>query len=322
MPQVESAVQAQGFRSRLFGFDKDDVLAYVSALAADAQQQELAYQDQIRQLQSQLDKLRGEQSNARACVEKLQEELAAAEQRATLSEKQYDEIAGKLSDSEKRAAEYASRSREAQQAANEWQFKCRDTQRQLEAKTRELEEKAAQPAPVLAPPPAPAEPTEEARLEARRILADARLSAENAEKHLQAQAQEQQARMAENARGLAAGVLVLRDRLARVDARLDAAALDLENATSAIYQALDAADADLRTLGAQMENFGQTAPADPAPAQPQAAAPRRKVTAQPIARRARPVRQAAPAPAHRLRRTAGNTVSQELLDALDRLEEQ
>ena len=78
MPPLDSAVQEQGFRSSLFGFDKDDVLAYVSALAAENQQQAQLYEEQQRQLQAQVDKLKAEQVNARACVEKLQQQLTEA----------------------------------------------------------------------------------------------------------------------------------------------------------------------------------------------------------------------------------------------------
>ena len=317
MPPLDSAVQEQGFRSALFGFDKDDVLAYVSALAAENQQQAQLYEEQQRQLQAQVEKLKAEQVNARACVEKLQQQLTEAEERAALAEKQYDEIAAKLADAEKRAADASARSRENQQAANEWQFKCRDMQRQLDA--------AAAEKPVL--PVVPAAPVHtdtpaEARLEARRILADARITAENAEKRLAEQADEQKRRMADNARGIAAGVMVLRDRLSRVDARLDAASLDLENATAAIYEALSQTEEDLRTLGVEMSEFRHAPDAPPkAPAQPAA---RQKATAQAVQRPAQSSRGKGTqhAKPQRLRRAGRMPVSQELLDALDRLDDQ
>ena len=321
MPPLDSAVQEQGFRSSLFGFDKDDVLAYVSALAAENQQQAQLYEEQQRQLQAQVDKLKAEQVNARACVEKLQQQLTEAEERAALAEKQYDEIAAKLADAEKRAADASARSRENQQAANEWQFKCRDMQRQLDA--------AAAEKPVL--PVVPAAPVNtdtpaEARLEARRILADARITAENAEKRLAEQADEQKRRMADNARGIAAGVMVLRDRLARVDARLDAASLDLENATAAIYEALSQTEDDLRALGVEMSEFRHAPDATPpkTPASPAPPAARQKATAQAVQRpaqssRGKGTQRAKP---QRLRRTGRMPVSQELLDALERLEDQ
>ena len=321
MPPLDSAVQEQGFRSSLFGFDKDDVLAYVSALAAENQQQAQLYEEQQRQLQAQVDKLKAEQVNARACVEKLQQQLTEAEERAALAEKQYDEIAAKLADAEKRAADASARSRENQQAANEWQFKCRDMQRQLDA--------AAAEKPVL--PVVPAAPVNtdtpaEARLEARRILADARITAENAEKRLAEQADEQKRRMADNARGIAAGVMVLRDRLARVDARLDAASLDLENATAAIYEALPPPADALRARGVEMSEFRHAPDAPPpkTPASPAPPAARQKATAQAVQRpaqssRGKGTQRAKP---QRLRRTGRMPVSQELLDALDRLEDQ
>ena len=272
-------------------------------------------------------------------METLQQQLAEAERRAALAEKQYDEEAAKLAASEQRAAELAARNREIQQNANELQFKCRDLQRQLDARPAESAVPAAASAPAVSPGPEPAaaapagtEPATPAaaRLEARRILADARISAQNAEQRLNAQAEEQKRLMAENARGIAAGVLVLRDRLARVDARLDAATLDLENATAGIYQALDATEQDLRVLGLQMDRFGaagQTAPRTAAAQEPDSSAVSAPASAAPQPRsRAAVARKTnrgtvRPAQTQRLRRAGKNTVSQELLDALDRLDQ-
>ena len=58
MPSEPMNIQEQGFRSSLFGFDKNDVLAYMNALANEAQQHELEYNRQLQQLQSKLDELR------------------------------------------------------------------------------------------------------------------------------------------------------------------------------------------------------------------------------------------------------------------------
>ena len=50
MPSEPMNIQEQGFRSSLFGFDKNDVLAYMNALANEAQQHELEYNRQLQQL--------------------------------------------------------------------------------------------------------------------------------------------------------------------------------------------------------------------------------------------------------------------------------
>ena len=52
MPSEPMNIQEQGFRSSLFGFDKNDVLAYMNALANEAQQHELEYNRQLQQMQS------------------------------------------------------------------------------------------------------------------------------------------------------------------------------------------------------------------------------------------------------------------------------
>lgn len=72
MPSAKPNAPEEGFRRQAWGFNRDDVLAYVNALASEAQQQQLEYEEQVKQLQAQVDKLKKEQLNARACVEKLQ----------------------------------------------------------------------------------------------------------------------------------------------------------------------------------------------------------------------------------------------------------
>ena len=86
MPSEPMNIQEQGFRSSLFGFDKNDVLAYMNALANEAQQHELEYNRQLQQLQSKLDELRSERGTADSRMEALKAELAAATQRADTAE--------------------------------------------------------------------------------------------------------------------------------------------------------------------------------------------------------------------------------------------
>lgn len=343
MPSKDPSIQEKGFRTSMLGFDKNDVLAYMNALANETQQRELEYQQTIDELNAQLDKLKKDQANARRCVEKLQAELNQATQRAETAEKAGSDAVTKLRDAEERATGYQAKYKECQQSILELQFQKRDLEKQI-AEMEAMIPKggmptmAATPAPKpapVAPAPEPVKPareevaapvnvTEEARIEAKKILADARLNAENAERRLRQQEDDQKARMADNARALAAGVQLLRDRLTRVDEKLASASMDLENATGAIYQALDDTSQDLEDLGADMRSFGKLRPAaKPAPApqaqpQPAAAPARAKVSP----RRVRPsAPQPTPEPVKRLRRSAPfRPVSQELGDALDRLD--
>ena len=132
--------------------------------------------------------------------------------------------------------------------------------------------------------------------------------------------------MAENARGIASGVMLVRDRLARVDQRLSAATLDLDNLTLAIYQALDETEAELKELGLDMRDYAQGTPETdipvepvpveepPAPVQqPQAAPPKPekfRVKATPHRAPAKPVRRL---------RSVNRPVSQLLQDQIDRM---
>ena len=327
MPSDSMNIQEQGFRSRMFGgFDKNDVLAYMNTLANEAQQHELEYQEKLRQLQSQLDDLRSQRADAEARVDALKAELAAANQRADQAEAKRRESDEQLQKAQAAAEGVQSEHREIQKNANIWQLKCHDLQQQNETLTQQL---TAARQLNAAPAPTP-DVVREAKLEAQKILADAKLYAESAEKELKQQADTQKSRMAENARGIASGVMLVRDRLARVDQRLSAATLDLDNLTLAIYQALDETEAELKELGLDMRDYAQGTPETdipvepvpveepPAPApqpvqQPQAAPPKPekfRVKATPHRAPAKPVRRL---------RSVNRPVSQLLQDQIDRM---
>lgn len=298
MPSGEPKVPEQGFRRRVVGgFDENDVLAYVNALVNESQQQQMEYEEQIKQLQGQIDKMKKEQANARACVEKLQDELLQQTQRAEKAESDHAESEKKLAESmeqysvsESRATGYQGKYRQSQKTLLEWQTRCQQAEEELSQLRAELAARPEKPAPAQpetpAPAPAPApepvqtpvpapapepapQPVSTPSIEARKILADARIYAENAERRMRREAEEQKQRMAENAKDLAAGVMVLRERLSRVDEKLSAAALDLENATAAIYAALDHTDADLESLGVKLNDFAQGTPETDLPADPE-----------------------------------------------------
>ena len=131
--------------------------------------------------------------------------------------------------------------------------------------------------------------------------------------------------MAENAQGIAAGVMLVRERLARVDERLAAATLDLDGLTQTIYQALDETESELKELGTQMRDYAQgnpetevaytPAPPDAEPDKPEPKQFRVKAQAQPVRQKPQPK------PAYRLRNNR-RPVSQLLQDQIDRLDEQ
>ena len=320
MPSDSMNIQEQGFRSRMFGgFDKNDVLAYMNTLANEAQQHELEYQEKLRQLQAQLDDLRSQRSDAEARVEALKAELAAANQRADLAESKRHESDEQLQKAQSVAESVQSEHREIQKNANIWQLKCHDLQQQNETLTQQL---AAARQLNAAPAPTP-DVVREAKLE------------------LKQQADTQKSRMAENARGIASGVMLVRDRLARVDQRLSAATLDLDNLTLAIYQALDETEAELKELGVEMRDYAQGTPETDIPMEPlpTESAPAAPVVPQPVPQTPQPVQQPQPqaappkpekfrvkatphrAPAKPVRRlrSVNRPVSQLLQDQIDRM---
>ncbi|WP_455502067.1 hypothetical protein [Gemmiger sp.] len=331
MPSEPMNIQDRGFRSGLFGFDKNDVLAYMNALANEAQQHELEYNRQIQQMQSKLDELRGERTAADDRIEALKAEAAAANQRAADAEARARESEDKLATLQKQTAAYQSNQRESQKNANIWQLKCHDLQQKSDDLQKEVDDLHKQlDAARQLNAGAAASPTSdlvrEAKLEAGKILADARLYAESAEKELKQQADTQKNRMAENARSIASGVMLVRERLARVDERLSAATLDLDGLTQAIYQALDQTEAELKELGTDMRSFAQGTPetdipvnvpprTESKPASGTAAKPAERLR---VKAKAQPVHHAPAAPVHRLRNTR-RPVSQLLQDQIDRL---
>ena len=359
--QTLSALQEKGFRTTFRGFDKNDVLAYLNALDNENRQHSAEQEEQIAQLQAQLDKMRScdglvvgspvHYAAAGGSITSFLDRMfyaGGSQMRAEAAEKSAAEVVARAKSVEERATANLSRNKENQQAVVEWQFRCRDLQKQIDEYEKQIAEyeamipkggmpapkqepaPAPQPAPQEKPEPAPepkapqADVTEEARIEARQILMEARLKADAAEERLKQQAEEQQGRMTEHARDLAAILAMLRERVTRVDERLSAATADLDDATTAIYQALDATGADFEAFGAELRHFGENAAKENYPAAQ--AKVRHNKSAQPAAKRVRPVRsqpqvQANNANTHRLRR-AGDTrrsVSQDLNAELERL---
>lgn len=322
MPSETKNLQEQGFRSSLFGFDKNDVLAYMNALAEEAQQHEMQYEEKLRRLQSELDEARTRRDESAVRIETLKAELEAANQRADAAESKRRDSDEELETLQKQLDTYQSGQKESQKNANIWQLKCHDLQQQVDDLQKQLNA-ARQLNTNAAPTP---EMVREARLEASKILADAKLYAESAEKELKQQADTQKSRMAENARSIAAGVMLVRERLARVDQRLNAATLDLDGVTQAIYQALDDTEAELKELGTEMRDFAQGTPeldlpeppaslqAKPAPQQF-----RVKATAQPVRTHRNPAPQQPAHSGNRRLRSVRRPVSQLLQDEIDNL---
>ena len=258
--------------------------------------------------------------------------LAGALLEQDVREKQRREAAAQteIEALQKQTASYQSNQRESQKNANIWQLKHHDLQqknddlqKQVEELQKQLDSARQLNTSSLSTPAS--DLVREAKLEAGKILADARLYAESAEKELKQQADSQKNRMAENARSIASGVMLVRERLARVDERLSAATLDLDGLTQAIYQALDQTEAELKELGTDMRSFAQgtpetdpPAPLPPRPAAAQAPAAKPADRLRVKAKKAQPAHHMPPAPAHRLRNTR-RPVSQLLQDQIDRL---
>ena len=183
MPSEPMNIQEQGFRSSLFGFDKNDVLAYMNALANEAQQHELEYNRQLQQMQSRLDDLRSQQSSDDSRIEALKAEVAAANQRAEAAETRRRESEEQLEALQKQTANiWQLKHHDLQQKNDDLQKQVEELQKQLDSARQLNTSSLSSPASDL---------VREAKLEAGKILADARLYAESAEKELKQQADSQ-----------------------------------------------------------------------------------------------------------------------------------
>ncbi len=158
-------------------------------------------------------------------MEALKAELAAATQRATRPRPSRREATSSWRPSEKDGL-LPVHQRESQKNANIWQLKCHDLQQQVD----ELQSRRGPPRVQLNTAAAPAAPHIRSgaggQARAGKILADARLYAESAERELKQQAETQKkphgGECPQHCFGRHAGA----ERLARVDERLSAATLD------------------------------------------------------------------------------------------------
>ena len=161
MPSQEPSIQDKGFRTSMFGgFDKNDVLAYMNALANETQQRELELQQTIDELNERLDTCKKDQTSARIYTEQLQKELNQANQRAEMAEKASAEAKAKLEDAQDQLKTLQGKFKECQQAGRAWQFRCHD----LEKQVKEMEDmipKGGMPAPRQPEPEAPPKPREQ-----------------------------------------------------------------------------------------------------------------------------------------------------------------
>ena len=129
----------EGFRRQVYGFNKDDVLAYVVLWPTRPSSSNSQYEEQITQLKAQLDKLRQDQQNARACVDKLQSDLLTQTSRAEKAEgdlaaanKKLSEYQDELKLSESHATTTATATSRARKTLLEWQNRCRELEQQLQ----------------------------------------------------------------------------------------------------------------------------------------------------------------------------------------------
>lgn len=267
-------IQEQGFRSSLFGFDKNDVLAYMNALANEAQQHELEYNRQLQQLQSKLDELRSERGTADSRMEALKAELAAATQRADTAEAKRREADEQLETIKKKTASFQSTQRESQKNANIWQLKW---PRSAAAGGRAAKAADRRARAEHCRRPGCPHIRSGAGGQARGRQDPGRCPPVRRERRAGAQAAGRDPEKPHG--GECPQYCVGRHAGAGasgpgVDERLSAATLDLDGLTQAIYQALDQTEAELKDLGTDMRSFAQGTPETdiPAPVPPRPAA--------------------------------------------------
>lgn len=266
MPEDHSAA---GFRTALFGFKKTDVLACIEKMAAEGQEKEQKAEAHAKELEASVDSLRTDQDILLQKTRELCSQLTEKDKRTAELESQAEALREQLRRSEDEAglykkklftkeqetiglrkenADLTSRLRRQEQAAEEAQDARQQAQRQMELQVAAAEESAN--LKVLS-----------AEENAERRIAQAQQQA-------QLEAVHARAAMTAGAQEIADSVSILKEQLADVDAKIAAAAGELQRTTAALHAALNGTEENLLLLGAQMQQFPQPAPGAKPPAAP------------------------------------------------------
>ena len=252
---------AAGFKTALFGFKKTDVLACIEKLTADGLEKEQQAQARAKELQDSVDSLKEDNDTLLEQTKGLCGKLTEKDKQVTELEKQMETLREQLrrSDNEvglcrkrllakeqetiglkKENADLTGRLNEQVRAAEDARSAQQQAQRQMEQQVAAAEESAN-----------------------LKILS----AEENAERRItqarqQAQLETVQARasMTAGAQEIADSVAVLKEQLADVDAKIAAAAEELQRTTAALHAALNGTEENLQLLGAQMQQFPLSAP--------------------------------------------------------------
>lgn len=265
MPEDTSSV---GFKTSLFGFKKADVLACIEKMAAEAKQKEDEDQSRAQELQKTVDGLKENEAILLEKTRDVCDQLSAQNKRNAEIEKQAGELREQLRRSEDEAALYKKRLFAKEQETLLLKGDKADLQQQLEQQRQAAEQAQRQMEQKVAAA------AESARQDIFAAEENAEQRVEQARQQAQKEAVRQKAVMAAGAQDIADSVAVLKTQLAEVDAKIAAAAGELQRTTAALHAALDGAEQNLELLGAQMRQFPQPAPGaklpEPAPAQQEA----------------------------------------------------
>lgn len=272
MPEDTSSV---GFRTSLFGFKKADVLACIEKMAAEAKQKEDEAQSRAQELQKTVDGLKENETILLEKTRDICDQLSDQNKRNAEIEKQAGELREQLRRSEDEAVLYKKRLFAKEQEALLLKGDKADLQQQLERQRQAAEQaQAAQQQAQRQMEQKVAAAEESARQEVFAVEENAEQRVEQARQQAQKEAVHQKAVMAAGAQDIADSVSVLKTQLAEVDAKIAAAASELQRTTAALHAALDGTEQNLELLGAQMRQFPQPAPGaklpEPAPAQQEA----------------------------------------------------
>lgn len=274
MPEDHNAA---GFKTALFGFKKTDVLACIERMAADGQEKEQMAETRTKELEASVDSLKADQDILLEKTRELCGQLTEKDKRIAELESQAEALREQLQRSEdetglykkklftkeqeaiglkKENADLTGRLREQEQAAEEAHAARQQAQRQMELQVAAAEESA--------------------NLKVLSVEEDAERRITQARQQAQLETVHARAAMTAGAQGIADSVSVLKEQLADVDAKIAAAAEELQRTTAALHAALNGTEEDLLLLGAQMQQFPQ-----PAPGVKRAAAPEERQQAAP-----------------------------------------
>ncbi len=250
------AIEQVGFKTSMFGFRKDDVLACIDRISAEnfavqqqaeARAQELT--DALEAVQAEKDVLGTTLCEKKEEIEALEAALAAQTKVSARAMEQVNTLTQALAAAETSARDYKGRLFTSEGQATVLRRDNTRLTETLSQKQQELEHATTMAEAVCA--------ESAAEVEKARKFAAREIEAERA--RLQDESLAVQQEMHASGADMAQEVLALKDALTNLDVKIAASLSDIQRSTKALAQALAATEQNVQHLGIKLEGFPNVA---------------------------------------------------------------